>query len=182
MADIDVQQKSGPGIWPWIIGLVVLALLAWLVAEWLGEDDEVVAPVAEAPVVAPPVAAPVTEAPPATAAAAGIPAAQIVANPASWEGRTVSGTAQVTEVPTDRGFWIEADGQRLFVILRDAPAEQPMNVQQGQTVRITEATVHIGAAGVAGDLDPDTRGIVQNQPALLTVDEDNLQVVQAAGS
>lgn len=41
MADIDVERK-GPSIWPWIIGLIVLALLIWLLAEWLGGDDDVV--------------------------------------------------------------------------------------------------------------------------------------------
>lgn len=28
MADINVERK-GPNIWPWIIGLIVLALLIW---------------------------------------------------------------------------------------------------------------------------------------------------------
>ncbi|MGI8546055.1 MAG: hypothetical protein ACR2M1_01780 [Gemmatimonadaceae bacterium] len=29
MAEIPIQRKTGPNIWPWIIGLVVLALLGW---------------------------------------------------------------------------------------------------------------------------------------------------------
>ena len=42
MADIDVVKK-GPSIWPWIIGLLVVALLIWGLAEMLGgDDDEVV--------------------------------------------------------------------------------------------------------------------------------------------
>lgn len=41
MADIDVERK-GPSIWPWILGLLVLALLVWLLVEWLGDDDDVV--------------------------------------------------------------------------------------------------------------------------------------------
>lgn len=28
MADINVERK-GPSIWPWIIGLIILALLIW---------------------------------------------------------------------------------------------------------------------------------------------------------
>lgn len=38
MADINVERKRGPGIWPWIIGLIILALILW----WLfarGGDD-----------------------------------------------------------------------------------------------------------------------------------------------
>lgn len=59
MADIDVERK-GPSIWPWIIGLIILALLIWLLAEWLGDDDAVVEEpvpgvVEPAPVVTPPV-------------------------------------------------------------------------------------------------------------------------------
>lgn len=37
MADINVERK-GPSIWPWIIGLIVLALLIWALAEMLGGD------------------------------------------------------------------------------------------------------------------------------------------------
>ena len=29
MADIPIQQKEGHSIWPWIIGLIVLAVLLW---------------------------------------------------------------------------------------------------------------------------------------------------------
>lgn len=32
MADINVERR-GPRIWPWIIGLIVLALLIWAIAE-----------------------------------------------------------------------------------------------------------------------------------------------------
>ncbi len=41
MAEIDVERR-GPTIWPWIIGLVVLAVVIWLVAEILGEQPPVV--------------------------------------------------------------------------------------------------------------------------------------------
>ncbi len=55
MADINVERK-GPSIWPWIIALVVIALVVWAIAELMG-DGEVVEtePTAvEAPVVVPP--------------------------------------------------------------------------------------------------------------------------------
>jgi hypothetical protein len=42
MADINVERK-GPSIWPWIIGLLVLALLIWAVAEIVDRDDQQVA-------------------------------------------------------------------------------------------------------------------------------------------
>ncbi len=41
MADIDVQRR-GHSIWPWVIGLVILALLIWLVAEiFVGERSRI---------------------------------------------------------------------------------------------------------------------------------------------
>jgi hypothetical protein len=51
MAEINVERK-GPSIWPWIIGLIVLALLIWALMELFGNrDSEVVEgePVATAP-------------------------------------------------------------------------------------------------------------------------------------
>ncbi|MEX2572412.1 MAG: hypothetical protein WD737_14025 [Gemmatimonadota bacterium] len=32
MADINVERK-GPSVWPWILGLIVLALLVWAFIE-----------------------------------------------------------------------------------------------------------------------------------------------------
>jgi len=46
VADINVERK-GPSIWPWIIGLIVLALLIWALVEMFGADRE------PAPVVTP---------------------------------------------------------------------------------------------------------------------------------
>lgn len=67
MADIDVERKKA-SIWPWIIGLLVLALLIWALMEMFESDEpEVVGtdPVA-APVVMPDAAAPMdTAMPPA---------------------------------------------------------------------------------------------------------------------
>jgi len=33
MADINVERSSGPSIWPWIIGLIVLALIIWALTQ-----------------------------------------------------------------------------------------------------------------------------------------------------
>ena len=37
MADINVR-RGGPSIWPWVLGLLVLALLIWVLAEVFGGD------------------------------------------------------------------------------------------------------------------------------------------------
>lgn len=52
MAEINVQRKE-KSILPWIIGLVVLALLAWVLISMLGEDTETVGEGPEVEVVEP---------------------------------------------------------------------------------------------------------------------------------
>lgn len=41
VAEIRVEPRR-PGAWPWIAGLVVLALLIWGLTRVLGGDDDVV--------------------------------------------------------------------------------------------------------------------------------------------
>lgn len=38
MAEIEVQRR-GPTVWPWVIGLIVLALLIWALTEVLGDEE-----------------------------------------------------------------------------------------------------------------------------------------------
>lgn len=48
MAEIHVEER-GPGVWPWIVGLMILAVMVWAVAELVGGDSGiVVGPPAEA--------------------------------------------------------------------------------------------------------------------------------------
>src|SRR5690606_24587645 len=103
-----------------------------------------------------------------------------VTTPATFAGQTVAGEARVVEVPTDRGFWIEEQGQRLFVILGDQPTEAP-NIEPGQMLRLSEARVYAPSelSGIAGDLDADTRSTAEAQPAVLYVDETNVEIQPA---
>ena len=178
MADINVERKS-TSIWPWILGLIALALLIWVLVEALGNDEPEVAAVpavTEVQPTVPPVA------PEPIAQAEGVPVSQIIESPATWTGRTVAGEVRVVGVPTDRGFWIEDQGERLFVILNDQPRERPININQGQTLRLREAMIYDNVANVPGQLDPDTRSIIQDQPVFLSVDEANIEVLQRTGT
>lgn len=38
MAEIKVERRR-PGVWPWVLGLTVLALVIWGLTELLGGDD-----------------------------------------------------------------------------------------------------------------------------------------------
>lgn len=63
MADINVQRK-GPSVWPWILGLLVVALLIWALMSLVGgggEESQMVEPASEVgpnPEASPPVDAP----------------------------------------------------------------------------------------------------------------------------
>ncbi|CAN5280145.1 hypothetical protein BH23GEM4_BH23GEM4_18020 [soil metagenome] len=174
MADINVERREGANIWPWIIGLIVLALLIWALAEAFGGDDEVaVEPVpVENVEPLPPVAAP-----PAVAAI-GLPVAAILANPASYFGQTVSGEARVVEVPTDRGFWIEDGGQRMFVLINEPPNET-MDVNVGQTVMLSNAEVYDSSnmGEIEDQIDADTRRVASGTPAVLAVNHTDVEIL-----
>jgi hypothetical protein len=72
VADIDIQKKE-TAIWPWIVGLLVLALLVWAALSLFGGDDTARTAVTDP---APATTAPATTTPaPATGAAGAAPAA-----------------------------------------------------------------------------------------------------------
>lgn len=39
MAEIRVEPRRRMGAWPWVVGLLVLALAIWALASLLGADD-----------------------------------------------------------------------------------------------------------------------------------------------
>ena len=179
MADIDVERKSGNNwIW-WVLGLIVLALLLW----WLigmGDDDDVdVDPVTATAV------EPITPAttPEVVGTAPGISIADILGTPASYLGQPWQIDAvNVVEVPTDRGFWIEDEGARMYVILIDDPAEEPLDINPGQSLRIDQGVLRDRTylPQIPGEpLDAQTQQTAEEQPIFLTVDERNIEILQA---
>lgn len=189
MADINVERK-GPSIWPWIIGLLVLALLIWALVEMFDSDEPEVAavdPVATAPMVAPGAPEPIAQ--------GGQCVGQVMGDPTGWAGRSVSNCQlQVTEVISDRGFWVEEQGQRMLVVINEGSqqnpqpgvadvqgqqAEQP-DVNAGQTVTITEAMVHDATQlqNLQGALDDQLRNALQGQQVFLVTDGRNIQIGQ----
>jgi hypothetical protein len=40
MADIHVQKRSGPGVWPFVVGALALVLVIWAIVEYTGSDAE----------------------------------------------------------------------------------------------------------------------------------------------
>lgn len=173
VADINVERK-GPSIWPWIIGLIVLALLIWALVELFGgEDEAALDPIGQDTVTA---VQPTTAAPTTTA----LPIAQIRQSPETYQGQTVSGEAQVVGVESDRAFWVEEQGQRLLVLVRGAQGVQPP-VAEGQRVHLANATVLTAAEldQAAADLDAGVRQTATGEDVLLAVEAGSVHPAQA---
>ena len=185
MAELDVQRNKRL-LWPWIAALLVLVASAWLAWSVMVDEDELavaepVGPVLVGAAPAVEVAPPVAETPVPVAQAAGIPVSEIISSPATWTGRTLGGEVRVVEVVSDRGFWIEDQGQRLFVVLNESGGDATPDLQAGQSVRLTEAVVYAGSdpGAVPGTLEPQARQVAQAQPVVLAVDARNVAMVPA---
>jgi len=86
----------------------------------------------------------------------------------------------VVEVPTNRGFWIEDEGHRLFVIVIDQPREEFIGITLGQTLRIVEGMLRDRTflTEVTGEaLDADTEEIAKRQEVFLVLDEAHISIL-----
>jgi hypothetical protein len=186
MADIDIEKKKGGmGILPWILGLLLLGLILWGLTQCGdGEEEPAVVPAADTLADPAAVAAPMPmdtgmamadttamgAAGAAAAAGGALPIAQILANPGQYGSRTVTGTARVTEVISDRGFWIEDAGQRMFVVLDEPQGAEPVvDINAGQSVQLQAQVRDASAVGQLTTLEQETRQVAQGQPAFLIV-------------
>lgn len=185
MAEIHIERKNGTA-WLWLLlaGLAVLAVLAWLLWRPDAADTAVVTATIVDPVPAPATVA--TIAPLGSTPTANVETptiATILANPPQWVGREFSGTVTVAEVPTDRGFWIEEGGRRLFAILVDAPAEVPIDINAGQRIRV-RGTLRDAAylPQLPGrPIVAATQEVARREPVYLVADEQSITIVDAAG-
>jgi hypothetical protein len=190
MADINVERKRKGGFLPWILGLLALAALLLLLVRGCADDgaedpaavpaDTVAADTsmgagAMAPMPADTMGAG-TGVAGAGAAGDALPVAAILGG--QMAGQTASGTGIVPETPSDRGFWIESNGQRVFAILAEA-MEQVKDIDPGQQVRITGAQVMAGtdASRIPADVDAQAKATAQGQQAFLLVPARGVEIV-----
>jgi hypothetical protein len=120
MADINVERKR-PSIWPWIVGLLVLALLIWAIAEMVDRDDVARVDPAEEPAVPAPQPAVPHEAP--------VDLEQIAPLGSDDLGRMVNVSGSVVGQPLDNGFWVLTDQDRVVFIQTDRPVVTGEHVQ-----------------------------------------------------
>ncbi|WP_156841282.1 hypothetical protein [Novosphingobium aquimarinum] len=193
MAEIPVERKKS-NAWIWILlAFILAALLLWWAVSSSDNDDAALtqAEPAAATSMAPYDGA--TENMGEKAAASGANAdadadaltiADIFATPEQYIGRDdFSAEVDSPKVPTDRGFWVEQKGRRMFALIVDAPSDAYKDINPGQRLRITNGMIR--DASSIGDLpgkplDADTRKIIEDQPAFLVVDEKNIEILQSA--
>ena len=172
MAEIKIQRR-GLTIWPWLAAALAVALLAWAFAAWRtdGDDTERQARTTAANTRA----APTTE-------GDDIPITAILSRPAEYANEAVSGTTHVAEVISDRGFWIEQQGRRMFAVIEEIPTET-IDINAGQTLRLT-GTVYTPDTRhqVEGSLEPDTRRLIEQQPAFLYVKGADVSIIRRDSS
>lgn len=143
-------------------------------APGIGADDADAAAVVIAPMPPPPTETDTVE----------IPVDVIMVTPGPHLGQAVTGTAEVAEVPFDRGFWIEKNGQRMFAMIAQSPdMEQAVNVEPGQTLRLAGVIYSSDLASrISGEVDPEAMNAIADQPAFLLVDARNIVVIEGASS
>ena len=191
MADIDIEKKKkGMGILPWILGLLLLGLILWGLTQCRDDDDAqretVVTTTGDRGARDPAVAAmPMdtgmamadTTAAGAAGAAGALPVAAILANPGQYGTQSVSGTARVTDVISDRGFWVEDGGQRMFVVIAEPQsAEQVVDINAGQTIRLSGAVREGSSAAQLTGVEQEAQRTAQGQPAFLLVNPSDVSV------
>lgn len=174
MAEINLERKQAGGgmAWLWaLLALIVIALIAW----WLWPEDEMeFDDPAGVETVEP------TGMQPTMPQEEGL--ALITANPSAWVNMPFPPTeANVGERMTDRGFFIQADGTELLVLIIDEPLDASMDINPGQRLRITGGTLrgpdYMGQVeGVP--LTPETEALVQGQQIYLVVDESNITILE----
>ncbi|HET9983028.1 MAG TPA: hypothetical protein VFQ38_05565 [Longimicrobiales bacterium] len=148
MADIHLDRRRGAGIWPWIIGLVVLGLLIWAIAELVdtGKDRAAAAVTNGADVAAPAPTSPAAPAvePPAAAPPATAQLEALMPLGAEDEGQTVLAAGEAVGEPTNQGFWLRTPSRTVIWVATDQPPKS------GRQVTGVTGVLRRAGGGMAG--------------------------------
>ncbi|MEE4155304.1 MAG: hypothetical protein V2I27_14190 [Erythrobacter sp.] len=181
MAQIPVEKKSNKS-WLWLLLLLLaIALIVWWLVAEMGEPegiDDQDGVYAEQTLDA--------DAMSGAEMAGTMTVASILASPTDYYGMTgFTGEVDVGGPLTDRGFWIEQDGERMFALIIDQPREVPVDVNDGARLRLSGGTIRnpqdVAAGQIEGvPLDQDTLDVIAEQEAILVVNEANIEIIEAA--
>lgn len=103
------------------------------------------------------------------------------------DGRPVEGRVKVLTTPTDHGFWaVGAGGESIFTLVDARAWDDAPDIQPGQTLYLLDARIRERTARRDDDVgrrwDEETEKILDEQPAVLVVDEDDLLIYRRAPS
>ena len=89
--------------------------------------------------------------------------------------------ANATHDDADRGFWIQEDGRRLFVVLDPRNLETPYEVESNNRVMIENAEVRNGDQldDISGQLSAETRDMATQQRVFLLADGQDVDLLAA---
>lgn len=138
MADLNIVRKQGPTLWPWLIGLVVLGLLIWGIAELVNTDrDNQTMEEADADGSVATAVAPGAAAPPPAAQPDLTPAPLAALEPLGTQdvGQQVSATGQVLTSAADGGFWLRTENRAVIWV------RSPQRVKPGEQVQEMTGTL-----------------------------------------
>jgi len=185
MADIDLERNESSSVWPWILGLAVVAFLAWGIAEAFDADDAAVAGTSVETYETDDFAASPDSEPLNPSPTSSVALVSIMNSPDLWVGRTLPADVySVADVPTDRGFWITEDDARLMALIIDQPSEEPVDINEGAMLRITGGTLRDPSYLPELPGSPateETLTMARDQEVFLVVDERNVSIVDHAG-
>jgi hypothetical protein len=192
VAEIHVERKPRSGwAWVWVLLLLVaIGVLAWLYwPDRVGTRTTETATATDPAMGGDPSVVDTVPLPGATQPSQSMAMiSEIRANPEQWIGREFVGVVNVTDssttdetaMPPERGFWIEQDGERLFVLVNDDPNRTPVAVTPGQPIRIRgtvrDATFipQLGAMNLSGEADE----LLRSEPAYLVAEESAIELAQ----
>lgn len=119
MADLNIERTKRNPVWPWLLGLLVLAVLVWGISQLIRTRPQATAAVVDSAAAAPDSAARADSAAAPSAAEAGVgPAPLSAILPLGPEdvGQRVAASGQIVATITEHGFWLKAaDGNLVWV-------------------------------------------------------------------
>ncbi|MFN2443471.1 MAG: hypothetical protein ABR517_12370 [Thermoanaerobaculia bacterium] len=190
MAEIHVEKKPRSGwIWVWVLLLVLLiAVLAWLYWPDASRTERDATTTVPATGTDPTTvdSIPLPDAPAQVPQETEATLSSIRATPRQWIGREFSGVVTVAQpgptdaaIPAERGFWIEQEGQRLFVLIGDDSGTEAAAITPGQQVRIRGAVRDAAfIPQLPGEpLDVELDELIRTEPAFLVVNQNSIELV-----
>lgn len=168
MPEIDIQRREGMNVpwWAWLVGAALTALLIWWIVAAATPDRRAGEPAPQDRVAGERQEQRDT----IIGGAQQLPLTAIQQDPAQYHGNTVSGVATVAEVVSDRGFWVEQNGSRLFV-LDGQTVPGARTLQAGDRIQLEGPVYRTGEQGfrmpqVEG-MDEQTARTLQEQQVFM---------------